>query len=251
MSDEQPQQPPTPRYAPPPTQAQAPGYPRQVAPKPHPDLARGYQSLVAFTQPLLSVVFPVLGLFLIGVYGLGLGAWAGLAGPSLMLAFIGWLCIVGGVVTSGAIVRRMVKDFVRSGSYFSALLWLGIVLPSFGLILILISPLASPYAITSGSLNGFPMLGLFVVCVILTPLVGLTQAMSVRRVERGFGSAGVSALWAFQQGNLSREHQYLAQFAVPQQFAQPTPYVQQPPPVQQPPYGQQPPASGPGQPGLR
>lgn len=202
-------------------------YPQQVAPKPLPDLARGYLSLRAFTQPALGIIFPVLGVFLIGAYGIGISALSGVAGVSLMVALIGWLCMVGGVVTSAVVVRHMVANFLAAGNQFSVLLWLGLLLPCLGFVLMLIAPLTTRYPLAGASTNGLPMLGLFIVCIILVPASGLSQALSVRRVERAYGPAGVAALWALQQGQLAREPEYLAAYAaqrqpgIPGQSAQP------------------------------
>uniref|UniRef100_UPI003A89E218 hypothetical protein n=1 Tax=Leucobacter sp. BZR 635 TaxID=3378705 RepID=UPI003A89E218 len=189
--------------------AYPPQHVQQAPFKPLPDLARGYLSLRSFAQPVFGIVFPCVGLFVIGAYGIALAALSGLVGVSLMTALIGWLCMAGGVATSTLIVRRMVKNFLAAGSYIAALLWIGLVLPSIGFVLITIAPLMTQYPAAGISVNGLPMIGLFIVCVILVPVTGLSQAMSVRRVERTYGTAGASALWALQQGQLANEHAHL------------------------------------------
>ncbi|GAA1327906.1 hypothetical protein ACFSWE_11630 [Leucobacter albus] len=189
----------------------------QPAPTPLPDLARGYQSLVKITQPMFGVAIPCVGLFMIGAYGIGIAAFAGLAGLSLMVALIGWLCMVGGVVMGIANARKMVRDYAASGAQFSTLLWLGLILPSFGFVLLILAPLTSRYPLVGGT-NSLPLIGLFIVCVLLVPATGLTQALAVRRVEREYGAAGVTALWSLQQGQLAREHELLRGYAVPAPF---------------------------------
>ncbi|UTX54212.1 hypothetical protein [Leucobacter aridicollis] len=240
----QPQQ--SPRFEPPQQGAPAPPV---VVPKPLPDLARGYLSLVSLTRPLFTVVFPCVALILIGAYGIGVAALTGVAGPSLMLAVIGWLCMIASVVTSGVTVRGMVRHFPGAGSSVGALLWFGLVLPSIGFLLILVAPVVAPFTATGGLTNGLPMLGLFIVGVLLVPAAGLGQALSVRRLELGYGKQGVTALWALQQGQLAEEHRYLAGFAVPRQYAPPAqgfPTAQGAAPGFHAPQGP-PPGQGPGQ----
>lgn len=192
-----------------------------VSAKPLPDLARGYLSLRAFTQPALGIVFPVLGVFFIGLYSVAIAALSGFAGLSLMLTFVGWLCMVAGVVSGAVIVRRMVTNFVAAGSRFSGLLWLGLLLPCLGFVLMLVAPFMTRYPQLQATTNGLPVLGLFIVCVILVPASGLAQSLNVRRVEREYGPAGVAALWALQQGQLAREPEYLAAYATQRKAGQP------------------------------
>lgn len=238
---EQPQ--PYPKFQPPPQ-----GQPAAAAPKPLPDLARGYLSLVMLTRPMFSVVFPTIALILIGAYGIGIAALSGVAGPSLMLAVIGWLCMIASVVTSALTVRGMVRHFPGSGRSVNALLWLGLVLPSVGFLLMIIAPTLSPFAATVGVTNGLPMLGLFIVGIVLVPAAGIGQALNIRRIELGYGQAGVTALWALQQGQLAEEHRHLAGFAVPRQYAPPAQAFQPPQGAPQgPPQGFQPPGYQPPQ----
>lgn len=196
-----------------PRQAPAPGR-ASAQPRPLPDLARGFHSVVGLTHPVIGIVIPCVALFLIGAYGIGLAALAGLAGVSLMICLIGWLCLLAGVITSALSVRRMVANYPAAGSQFSVLLWLGLVLPTCGFLLMVIAPIVSPYTYLSGASNAMPMLGLFIIGIALVPAAGLAQAYSVRSLERSHGQAGISALWALQQGQVSREHEYLAGFAV-------------------------------------
>lgn len=165
---------------------------------------------------MLGIVLPCIALFFIAVYALGFSAISGVTFGGIGASLLGLLCLLASVATSALTVRRMVRNYASAGRQFASLIWLGLVLPAIGYVLITIGPLSSTVSSSVVSTNGAPTLVLFVLGVLLIPTTALTHALNVRRIERSYGAEGFAALWALQQGQLTREYEYIAPFTARQ-----------------------------------